>query len=221
MRLDLRHQIVERLVGDRRRGCARPAENRRAAAIRARGRTSPPRPATRPAPGSPRRGAGRGSTAPAGRARRPRRPAGGGRFRPAPPRPRTRRSARRRHRDRSRRADPCRRRPRCRRPAADAPRLNGQSTAKIAATVISANTNHSVIKRFPGGTALPGERRCAALHHRRQARQLTIAAENIRIGNLVQKARPDGGSEPSSPWSLWRLRSPATAFSAARLISEA
>ena len=32
-------------------------------------------------------------------------------------------------------------------------RLNGQSTAKIAATVISANTNHSVIKRFPGGTA--------------------------------------------------------------------
>ena len=37
---------------------------------------------------------------------------------------------------------------------AEEPRLNGQSTAKIAATVISANTNHSVIKRFPGGTAL-------------------------------------------------------------------
>src|SRR6476619_7318527 len=36
-------------------------------------------------------------------------------------------------------------------------RLNGQSTAKIAATVISANTNHSVIKRFPGGTTLSQE----------------------------------------------------------------
>jgi hypothetical protein len=33
-------------------------------------------------------------------------------------------------------------------------RLNGQSTAKIAATVISANTNHSVIKQFPGGATL-------------------------------------------------------------------
>jgi hypothetical protein len=28
-------------------------------------------------------------------------------------------------------------------------RLNGQSTAKIAAAVISANTNHSVIKQVP------------------------------------------------------------------------
>jgi hypothetical protein len=36
---------------------------------------------------------------------------------------------------------------------ADPPRLNGQSTAKIAATVISANTNHSVIKQFPGEAA--------------------------------------------------------------------
>ena len=34
-----------------------------------------------------------------------------------------------------------------------APRLNGQSTANTAATVISANTNHSVIKQFPGGTS--------------------------------------------------------------------
>ena len=32
----------------------------------------------------------------------------------------------------------------------DRPRM----LAKIAATVISANTNHSVIKQFPGGTAL-------------------------------------------------------------------
>jgi hypothetical protein len=29
------------------------------------------------------------------------------------------------------------------------PRPNGQSTAKIAAAVISANTNHKVIKRVP------------------------------------------------------------------------
>jgi hypothetical protein len=43
-------------------------------------------------------------------------------------------------------------------PAFDAaPRPSGQSTAKIAATVISANTNHSVIKRFPGETAFPEE----------------------------------------------------------------
>ena len=40
--------------------------------------------------------------------------------------------------------------------AAGALRPNGQSTAKIAAAVISANTNHSVIKRFPGGTAPSG-----------------------------------------------------------------
>ena len=34
-----------------------------------------------------------------------------------------------------------------------APRPSGHSTAKIAAAVISANTNHSVIKQVPGGTA--------------------------------------------------------------------
>ena len=55
MRFDLRHQIVERLVGVGDAGCARPAENRRAAASRARGRTPPPRSAARPAPAPPSR----------------------------------------------------------------------------------------------------------------------------------------------------------------------
>jgi hypothetical protein len=36
-------------------------------------------------------------------------------------------------------------------------RPNGQSTAKIAAAVISANTNHSVIKRVPAKRRPHGE----------------------------------------------------------------
>ena len=43
-------------------------------------------------------------------------------------------------------------------------RPNGKSTAKIAAAVISANTNHSVIKRVPVERR-HARRRCAALHH--------------------------------------------------------
>src|SRR6478735_9330929 len=76
-------------------------------------------------------------------------------------------------------------------------RLNGQSTAKIAATVISANTNHSVIKRFPGGTAPSNMRRCAALHHWRQARQLTITGSE-----RTRKTAKSSGKRPSGPLSV-------------------
>jgi hypothetical protein len=58
------------------------------------------------------------------------------------------------------------------------PRPNGQSTAKIAATVISANTNHNVIKRF----------RLRGAHIEAPMRRFTPAAaspaiDNCSIGN--------------------------------------
>ena len=53
-------------------------------------------------------------------------------------------------------------------------RPSGQSTAKIAAAVISANKNHSAIKPVPCHRRILPKRRCAALHHRCQARQLTL-----------------------------------------------
>ena len=151
MRLDLRHQIVERLRGV---GGAGALGQRKIAKLRRAERqieARPPRSAVRPAPAPPT--ARRNLTFDC---------AGGSRsavrggqqaaadFDPRGLRFRRRRSGRRRRRDRSRRAGPCRRRLRCRRPAAARARPSGQSTAKIAAAVISANTNHSVIKQVPG-----------------------------------------------------------------------
>jgi hypothetical protein len=52
------------------------------------------------------------------------------------------------------------------------PRLSGHSTAKIAAAVISANTNHSIIERVPVKRRKSLRRLAAALHHRRQVRAI-------------------------------------------------
>ena len=54
------------------------------------------------------------------------------------------------------------------------PRPNGQSTAKIAAAVISANTNHKVIKRVPVERRRPAGAMAPLYTTRRQAGQLTI-----------------------------------------------
>ena len=99
------------------------------------------------------------------------------------------------------------------------PRPSGHSTAKIAPAVISANTNHNVIKGS-GGAAPETADRCAALHHRRQARQLTIAAETAaNAHNPVTDRRAHLQARSLSP-PRDDLRSPVSALSAARLISD-
>ena len=116
MRLDLRHQIVERLVGVGGAGARRQrkiAELRRAERQVERDRHD-----RQP---DQRQNRGRAAQADVRLRRRtaladPPRPAGGGRFRRVRRPLRKGRSGPRRHRDRSRRVDPCRRWPRCRQP---------------------------------------------------------------------------------------------------------
>ena len=131
---------------------ATTAAARAASASRSRDRARPRRPAAAPAPRPPSRaarvvaavGRGCGAAASASAAASSRRDTSAC----ARPRPRSRRSGRRPGRARSPPADRDRPRRRCPNAASTARRASGQSTAKIAAAVISANTNQSVMASF-------------------------------------------------------------------------
>ena len=124
------------------------AADRTATAIPRSDRRSRPRAAEARSRRAPPRGGARPRNRPAAGWRPP--PAhpppraGGAKSRPARPRLRSPGSDRCRGRARVRRADPGRPRRRCPNAACREP-ASGQSTAKIAAAVISANTNHSVM----------------------------------------------------------------------------